>query len=114
MIDADQQSAEVCGDEPDERDRSGDCGCGTAQDHCAECRHQSRPHDPLPEAGCDVVPQRQRVQSARTGDTDRRADSEERQHVADPLPRSAADAADLPEAEAVHHVDPREQDRADQ
>ena len=45
---------------------------------------------------------------------DHRADGEDRQHHGDAIPGRAADAADLPEAERLQHVDAGEQDRADQ
>ena len=69
----------------------------------------------LAESGGEVVAEREGVHAARASARQiDRADGEHREHHRDAIPGRAADAADLPEPEGLHHVDAGQQDGADE
>ena len=114
MVGADEQAAEVGDHQADEGDRAGDGGRGAAEDDGARRGDQARAGHVLAEPGREVVAQSERVHAASAQQADQRADDEDRQHQRDAIPGRAADAADLPEPERLHHVDAGEQDGAGQ
>jgi hypothetical protein len=91
-------------DEPDEPDRATYGGGGAAQEDCRECCGGACQGDALAKAGCDLVAERQGIQSPRRQEGEEDAANEEGRDFTYCPEGCPADTADPPGLDASGNV----------